>query len=332
MTALKRMRQAFLLLAVIFVVAVIGHRALTGKDWLSSVYYFVITVSGVGYSEESTSPPSLQLFSIFVILIGMFVVGYTITLLLQLMIEGQIYRTLGVRRMTQEIEKLSDHTIICGLGRMGQTLADDFTRRNVPFVVVDQDSDLALSARADGMLVVTGDALDEESLEDAGIARASTFIASLNSDADNVFLTLTARNLNSNLRIIARGELPTTEKKLRQAGADDVVLPAVIGARRMAAMVTRPHTAELMDLITSHNTIDADLEEITIRDGSPLVGQTIREVALRSRHHVLIIAIRREDGDMLFAPDADTQFASGDTMMVMGKQADLESFGEKNRL
>ncbi len=230
MTAIARIRQALIALALVFVVAVVGHRMLTRADWLSSIYYFVITVSGVGYSEESTSPPELQLFSIFVILIGMFVVGYTLTLLLQVMIEGQIYRTLGMRRMNQEIENLHGHTIICGFGRMGKTLADEFMRRGVPFVVVDQDSDLTLSARADGLLVVTGDALDEQTLEDAGISRAKIFVASLHSDADNVFLTLTARNMNRNLRIIARGELPPTEKKLRQAGADDVVLPAVIGA------------------------------------------------------------------------------------------------------
>ena len=332
MTALMRIRQAMLALAIVFVVAVVGHHWITGGTWLSSIYYFVITVSGVGYTERSDVGPELQLFSIFVILIGMFVVGYAITLLLQLMIEGQVYRALGIRRMTQEIEKLSGHTIICGLGRMGRTLADEFQRRGVPYVIVERDTDQAISARAEGMLLVTGDALDEESLVDAGIHRAATFVASLHSDADNVFLTLTARNLNPSLRIIARGELPTTEKKLRQAGANEVVMPALIGARRMAAMVTRPHTAELMDLMTSDKTMDADLEEVFISEGCPLVGQTIRDMALRSTHQVLVIAIRRSNGEMLFAPDANTRFEEGDTMILLGRQDDISSFKNANRV
>lgn len=326
MKALQRIRQALVALGAIFVAAVIGHRLLTGDSWLASVYYFVITVSGVGYTERSTAPPELQLFTIFVILIGMFTVGYALTMLLQMMIEGQIYRALGIRRMEQEIERLEGHTIICGLGRIGQTLADEFRRRGVPFVVVDMDLEVITAARADRVLAIDGNAMEEESLMDAGIERAKVFVAALRSDADNVFLTLTARNLNPKLRIIARGELPATEKKLRQAGADDVVLPAVIGARRMASMVTRPHAAELIDLMTSRSTIDADLEELAISPECQLVGQTIREVSLRAKHHVLIVAIRREDGEMVFAPDADTQFAAGDTMIAMGKQANLASF------
>lgn len=332
MTALARIRQALFALAVVFLVAVTGHRLLTGSSWLSSIHYFVVTVSGVGYTEQSDSPPELKLFSIFVILIGMFVVGYTITMLLQSMIEGQVYRALGIRRMTQEIEQLSGHTVICGLGRMGQTLAEEFSNRNVPFVVIDQDSDTALTARADGMLIITGDALEEDSLIAAGIERAKVFVAALHSDADNVFLTLTARNLNPKLRIISRGELPATEKKLRQAGADEVVLPAVIGARRMAAMVTRPHAAELMDLMVSDKSLRADLEEFHIPPESSLVGQSIREVALQTRHHVLLLGLRRQDGDMLFAPAADTKFTPGDTLIVMGKQGDLRLFRQAHGL
>lgn len=332
MTASTRIRQALMALAIVFVIGVVGHHLLTGQDWLDSIYYFVITVSGVGYSEKSEVGPGLQLFSIVVILFGMIAVGYTISLLLTMMIEGQLQRALGIRRMTKEIEELSGHTIICGFGRMGKTLAEEFSQRGVQFVIVDKNADIAVAARAEGMLAITGDALDEETLLAAGIERARTFIASLKSDADNVFLTLTARNLCPELRIIARGELPATEKKLRQAGASQVVLPAVIGARRMAALVTRPHAAEMIDLVTDHKALDAELEELTIGEDCPLAGQTIREVALRERHHVLIIAIRREDGQMEFAPDASTAFASGDTIIVMGKSSDLQHFQAINKL
>lgn len=332
MTAVARIRQALFALAIVFVVGVVGHHALTKQSWIDSVYYFVITVSGVGYSEKSEVGPGLQVFSILIILFGMLAVGYAISLLLTMMIEGQLERALGIRRMTREIEELSGHTVICGFGRMGKTLADEFNRRGVQFVVVDQSSDIAIAARAEGMLVITGDALDEETLIAAGVERAECFVASLKSDADNVFVTLTARNLCPEIRIIARGELPSTEKKLRQAGADQVVLPAVIGARRMAALVTRPHAAEMIELVTDHKALDAELEELTIGSDSPLAGQTIREVALREKHHMLIIAIRRDDGTMEFAPGAGTAFAAGDTIIVMGKPGDLKNFQQINRL
>ena len=332
MSLLHRLRLALIALATVFAVGVVGYRWLTNKSWLESIYYFVITVSGVGYTESSSSPPEVQLFSIFLILIGMLVVGYTLTMLLQSMIEGQIYRALGVRRMTQEIEKMSGHTIICGLGRMGKTLMEEFTHSGIPFVVIEQDSDRAIAARAENLLVITGDALDEETLLAAGVMRAGTFLASLNSDAKNVFLTLTVRDLNSELRIIARGELPSTEKKLRQAGANQVVLPAVISARRVASMVTHPHAAELVDLITDHHTLDAELEEITIGPMSKLLGKTISEAAPSQKHQLLIIAIRRSDGQMLFNPDSSLPFTQGDTLIAMGKKTDLIAFQKANHL
>jgi len=215
---------------------------------------------------------------------------------------------------------------------MGETLAEEFERRNISFVIVDQDADKSIVARAEGLLVVTGDATDEETLIAAGIERAQTLVVALQNDADNVFLTLTARNLRPNLRIIARGELPTTEKKLRQAGANQVVLPAVIGARRMAALVTRPHAAEMMDLVTDHRILDAQLEELEVAENCPIVGKTVREAAMRQKHRVMIVAIRRVDETMLFNPDADTTFAVGDTMIVLGKQADVDSFRATNVL
>lgn len=332
MSLLHRIRRGLLLLGGFFAVAVIGYRWLTECTWLESVYFFVITVSTVGYSEQSTAPPEVKLFTIGMIVIGVVGLGYLVGLIVQSMIEGQINKALGAKRMTRDIEQLSGHTLVCGYGRTGRAIAAELARRNRPYVIIDQGAEEATHAHEEGQLVVVGDAMEEDVLLQAGIERAESIVVALKSDADNVFLTLTARNLNPKLRIIARGEQAATEKKLRQAGADQVVLPAVIGGRRMAALVTRPNAAEMLEHFSNHEKIDVDLEELTISSDSQLVGKTVRETAARQRHHLLIVGIRRAAGQMIFNPEADDEFEADDTLVVMGKSKDIESFQRTQRL
>lgn len=329
---LIRIRRGAIVLASFFVVAVVVHHFLTHRAWLESIYWFVITVSTVGYGETSTETPSVQVFSILVIVIGMSVAAYVIGGFIQLWAAGEIERALGVRRMTREIEHLSGHTIVCGYGRLGKTLTEELFGRGLPFVVVEQNTEEAVEAADLGYLLVTGDATDEDVLLEAGVKRAKTLIVALQSDADNVFLTLTARNINPALRIIARGEQPPTEKKLIQAGADRVVMPAVLGARRMAAMVSHPHAAELIDLVTDHRALNAVLEELQIGDESPWAGRSIRDADARAKHRLLIVALRRADGNMVFNPEADLVVNSGDTAIVMGKREDIQVFRREYRL
>lgn len=329
---LARIRRGLTLLAALCAGSVVGYKLLTQKSWLESLYFFVITASTVGYGEESNAEPTVKVFTIIIILSSAIVVAYTLGLIIQSLVEGQINQALGVLRMTREIEKLSGHTIICGFGRIGQTLAEDLLRRDVEFVVVDLSPDIVREANDHGCLAVIGDATDEDTLKQAGIERAKTLVVALQGDAENVFLTLTARNLAPDLRIIARGELPATEKKLRQAGADQVVLPAVIGARRMAALVTRPYTAEMLEHFANHERIDAGLEELTIPADCELVGKTVRLLAARQRHNLLVIGIRKADGVMLFNPDPDKAFEPNDTLIVMGNMPDIKSFAQANGL
>lgn len=326
MSILLRIRRGLSALGVLLLVSVVSYRMLTGKSWLDSVYFFVITASTVGYSEESSATAPVQLLTIAIIATSSVVVAYTIGLIIQSMVEGQINLALGVMRMTREIQQMTGHTVICGYGRIGQTLAEELSLRKSEFVVVERDQDAAREAADAGYLVVAADATDEETLVEAGVPRAKTLIVALHGDAENVFLTLTARNLSPDLRIIARGELPSTEKKLRQAGANEVVLPAVIGARRMAAMVTRPYAAEMMDHFSNHERIDAGLEELTLPEGNGLVGQTVREVAARQRHNLLVVGIRRADGLMVFNPDPDSPLESSDTLIVLGNVQDIRTF------
>lgn len=330
--AFKRIQRGCLMIAVVFVGSVVGHHLVTGKPLLESVYWTVITVAAVGYSQElePSVTPGLQLLTMAVILVGMLSVAYTLGVLLQAVIEGQLERAMGARRMIRQIDKLKDHVIICGYGRTGQNLASRLKRQEIPFVIIESSEDAIADAMNNEFVVLDGDATDEEVLRQAGIERAKTVVIAIHSDADNVFLTLTARNMNPELRIIARGEQIATERKLRQAGANEVVLPAVIGAHRMADMIVRPHAADLMHRVGDmSSSMEAIIAEIFIPEGSLLPGKTIREAGSDLQKRLLIVSVRRPDGEEVFNPAADYEFSAGDCLIAMGEPGQIKSFREK---
>jgi len=330
---LTRLRFGVVILGIIFVVAVIGYWML-GEDWtlLESIYMVVITLSTVGYKEVHDLTPELQAFTILVVVFGVSTALYIVGGFVQMMAEGEINRALGMRRMTREIERLSDHVVICGFGRMGEVLAAELHRQKKPFVVVENDPERVALAAALHYLELSEDATEEEALIHAGVKRAKTLVTTLRRDADNVFITLTARNLNRDVKIIARGELQTTEKKLMQAGADRVVLPAATGALRMAAMITRHSAAALHAVVSGRQIAEVEVDEVTIPSSSPLVGVTVRESETRSRHGLLIVAIRRADGSLMFNPSADMKFESGGSVIVMGRSEDIDRYRAEHRI
>jgi voltage-gated potassium channel len=325
--SLKRLRIGLVILGIIFLVAVSGY-VLAGWTLLDSIYMVVLTLSTVGLKEvhDLSHSPGLQAFTILVIVFGVTAAFYIVGGFVQMMAEGEINRALGLQRATREIERLSDHVILCGFGRTGETLAGELRRRKQPFVVVDRDPERITEALSLSYLAMTQDATEEDALLKAGVKRAKTVVITLPTDAENVFITLTARNLNTNLQIIARGELQATEKKLIQAGADRVVLPAAAAALRMAAMITRPSTLELIELVAGHHVAEVQIDELTIPYESSLVGCTVRDSQTRSRHGLLIVGVRHLDDELLFNPNADMAFQGGDTVIVMGQMADIERF------
>lgn len=315
-----------MVLVTVFAIAVIGYRVLGEMEWIDALWMVVITVSTVGYGERSQLGPELQLFTIGVILFGMTAAVYTFGGLFQLMLEGELERVIGRRRMEKEIQQLDRHILICGFGRMGQNLADELKTRKRAIVVIDKDEKAVEEARELGVLSVEGDATEEEVLRSLHIDKAKTLVAALPSDAESVFITLTARNLNPEIQIIARAEQPSTEKKLRQAGADRVVMPTVIGARQMVRMITRPTTADLIELVNESSFTELELEEFLIEPGSELVGVTVRETEALRRHRLLVVAIKDQQGRLTFSPTADLKFTAGDTVMLMGHAEDIEKF------
>jgi len=318
-------------LFAVIVVAVIVYRLSHPEifDWVDAVWFAVVTVSSVGFGERSQLSTGLQLFTVGVIVIGMSAAAYTLGGLIQMMTEGEIQRAVGRRRITRGIEKLKGHVVVCGYGRTGSILARELEQHKRPFVVVDIDPDRVEQAVAEGCLVVTGDATEEHILQSASIERAGSLVSVLPSDADNVFITLTSRNLNPDLQIVARAEYASSEKKLLQAGADRVVMPANIGALRMARMITRPTTAHLMELFAGRSTLEVEMDEITISPESKLVGMTVVAAEAHRRHSLLVVAVQQADGDLFINPGGDYTFEGDDTIIVMGRPDDIGRFRER---
>lgn len=326
---LQRIASGALLLLVVFVIAVVGYRFFGDFNWLESVWMVVITISTVGYSESSSLSPSLQILTIFVILVGMSAAAYTFGGLIQLLLEGEIDRLIGLRRMTAEIANMKNHVIICGFGRMGQCLAAELKSQHKETVILEFNPERLREADMLGYACLTGDATEEATLMSAGIDRAKTLVAALSGDPENVFLTLTARNLSDTLQIVARADQINTEKKLRQAGANRVVMPTVVGSRQMARMITRPTTADLIDLVSQQEFADLELDELRISKTSRLIGMTVGEIHAHRDHNLLIVAIQTADTALMFNPNATHPFAASEVVILMGHTGMIEAFREK---
>ncbi|MCY7283799.1 MAG: potassium channel protein, partial [Cyanobacteria bacterium CAN_BIN43] len=314
------------------VAAVTGY-ILMGCPPLDALYMVVITIFGVGYGEMCPTSPLQKIFTILVIIAGVVSAAFIIGGIVQMVTEGEIHRALDSRRKTKDIEGLEGHTIVCGFGRIGLILARKLTEEREPFVILDSNSDRIAAAEEMGFRVYQGNATDEETLQAAGIERARVLATVLPDDAANVFITLTGRGLNPHLMIVARGELPSTEKKLRLAGANHVVSPASISGQRMANLITHPNTVEFLDqgderarLNELLAQIDVQVDELTIPAHSPLVGKTIGDLEVRGKGTFIVVALRRQDGEITTHPGYATLLSGGDTVIVLGHHGDLPQF------
>jgi voltage-gated potassium channel len=306
-------------------VAVLGYMA-AGWQLLDAIYMVVITVFGVGYGEaKPLDNATLKIFTMGVIIAGCSSGIYVVGGFVQLLAEGEINRVLGTRRMSKGIENLTNHAILCGYGRVGQMLAQDLVAAAFPFVVVDTSESRIAAAQSAGFLALLGSASEESTLEAAGIARAKVMATVLPDDTANVFVTLTAREVNPAIQIIARAESPSTERKLMRSGATRVVMPALIGATKIAQMIVRPSAEDLLrgDLQSMHlnedlRQIGLELSDIELRADSPLIGSKVGEIQLETSNGFVIVGIKRADGTMLRAPEPGVELTAGDALVVLG--------------
>lgn len=321
-------RLAFGLLAhgLLSTFGVAGYMSM-GWGFLDALYMVVITVSTVGYGEvRPVDTVGLRIHTMLLVGIGTVTLTYIVASALQLITEGEIQRILGHQRVRRQIANMKDHMIVAGLGRMGSLIATELAEAGVPFVVIDRTAERVGEFESLGWPFVIGDATEEAVLREAGLERARALVTAIPNDAQNVFITLTAREMAPHVRILSRAEQPSTEKKLRQAGADHVVLPASIGARRAVTTLLNPGAIQLTELVTRTTGLAFEIAEVRVEAGSPFAGRTLRDVDVGRRTGTMVLAVKRAEGAVDFPPRGDEPLQIGDDILLLGRRENLERF------
>jgi voltage-gated potassium channel len=316
---------AIALLASVIVGGTIGYVLIEGWSVWDAFYMTVITVTTVGYKEVHDLSRVGQAFTVVLLLGGVGAALYTFTFLATAIVEGGLPKRLQRRRLYHMLETIRDHFIVCGYGRIGAIVTDQFRRQGIRFVIVERDTVRARAALTLGMLVVEADATREEVLKEAGIDRARGLIAAVGTDAENVYTVLSARVLNPSLFIVGRAEGEDSVLKLERAGANRVISPYQIGAMQMAQTALRPTVVDFVALATNAENFELSMEEITIGKGSPLAGQSLINANLRQRFGVVVVAIQRDDRRMEFNPEPEATMLEGDKLVVLGGPESLKS-------
>jgi voltage-gated potassium channel len=321
MKALRNLRLIGIALLFLTLVGMVGFHFIEGWSWFDGFYMVVTTFSTIGYQEVHPLSHAGRVFNAGLILCGVSLVFLGIGSLTQALLEFELSSFFGRRKMEREIDRLTDHYIICGAGRVGRSAARELKRRPVPFVIVEQNEAKAARYSSEWPILV-GDATQEPTLRQAHIERALGLVAATTTDAANLYIVLTARGLNPRLKIIARASEDDAEKHLLTAGADSVVSPYHFAGQRIAQSFLRPHVVSFLDTATTHLGIDLEIGEIQVGQGSVFSGRTVETSRIRQDRGVIILAIKREQG-MHFNPAPEDRIEAGDCLIAMGEPSQL---------
>lgn len=320
----RRLILSLAMLLGVLVVATAGYTLIEGWSISDSAYMSVITLSTVGFKEVRDLTPDGRMWTIVVVLLGVGVAGFALSSLQALVVSGDMRKVLGRRKLRTRIGQLSGHTIICGYGRMGRLIASELREARREIVVIDNAQEATRYAEEAGISYIVGNAEEEDVLRNAGLMTAGALITVLPSDADNVYVTLTARSLRDRITIIARAEQPTTIQKLNRAGATRVVCPHQIGATQITRILTKPHFVNFME--SAVREMELELDEFVVREGSALIGRTLREAAIRQQVGSMVVAVRGKEGHTHFNPAPDHRIQDGDTLLMIGGKNMAERF------
>jgi voltage-gated potassium channel len=313
------------LLVLVLVIGTTGYVLIEGWSISDALYMTVTSITTVGYREVHDLSPAGRIFTMILLLGGVGTVFYVLTLMVAGVVEGGLFVRLDQRRRARMIDNLHDHFIVCGYGRVGRLIVEEFRREGVSHVVIDRDPDLAHEIIQEGGLAVSADASSEEVLQRVGIHRARGLVTAVSTDAENVYIVLSARLLRPDLYIIGRAETDDAVRKLKRAGADRVISPYQIGAQQMALTALRPAVVDFVQLATTTTEhLDLAIEQVKIGNEAPFAGQSIVDANLRQRFGVVIVGIQRTDGRMEFNPAPDAVMQAGDQLVVMGRSDGLK--------
>jgi len=308
---------------LLLTIGTVGYMLIEGWSFMDGLYMTVITLATVGYGEVHSISQAGRLFTVILIVLGVGFTLYVIGNVVQFLVEGQIRTVLGRFKLEKQISRLRDHYIVCGYGRIGRALSGFLIQKYLNIVVIEKDGGRIPVMNEDGVLYLVGEAADPDNLVKAGLKRAKGLLAVLASDADNVFLVLTAKRLNPDIFIVARAVQNSTKETLYSAGANNVVSPYDLGARRMAHAILRPAVIQFLEMAFVDDRIDIHVEEFPVSAASRLVGCKLIDSGIRKDLDLIIVTIKKADGAMSFNPSADTVIEAGDTFIAVGESRNL---------
>jgi voltage-gated potassium channel len=325
---LHQLAITFVLVGAVAAIGTTGYMLIEDWSFLESLYMTVITVSTVGYKEEHPLSAAGQVFTIVLIIMGVGVALYSISLIMAEIVEGELLKFRGFIKMNKEIGKLSGHTIICGFGRLASIVTRGLADAGKEVVVVDNDPARIVKVGEANYLYVEGNASDDETLKKAGIERAEAILALLPTDAENIYVVLSARDLNSKIKIIARTEDDSGEKKILRAGANQVIFPYKDSGVRRIQQMTQPHVSNFLEIATKKSESGLIVEEVSVAEGSTLIGKTLASSDIRHQTGVHIAALIHPNGEMTLNPGASEEIKKGMKLIVLGEEKSIKRLGE----
>lgn len=320
----EKIVMAVLPIVLVIVIGTVGYRLIGHWTWFDCLYMTIITITTIGYNELPGMTEPARYFTLAIIVVGLGTVGYAISTTTQAIIQTELILTLGRRKVLKEVSKLKDHFIICGAGRVGLRVVREMAAKGVDYVIIERDEAVADRLLREGELVLMADATDEVTLRGARVEYARGMVCTSASDAENVYTTLIARDLNPKIFIVARANEESAESKLLKAGANKVVSPTRIGSHQMAQALLKPAVSDFIELTTMTGSVELGMEEVPIVEGTHLVGRMLKDTEIRSDPDIIIVAIRRSGGEMVFNPSGDAVIREGDRLIAVGKRENLD--------
>ena len=320
----KKLRYSLLMLIAIIAFGTCGYYFVEHMPLFEAFYMTIITITTVGFAEVIPLSQIGRTITVIIIILGISVGAYTIGVLVRALVEGELVKIFGRIKVQKQVSGLKNHFLICGFGRIGRIICDELEADNIDFVVIEQDSQVIEHIQARKYLYLEMDATGEEALMQAGIMKAKGIVTAVNNDANNVFITMTAKSLRSDVFVLARASEEQNEAKLFRAGANRVVSPYLIGGRRIAQMLKKPTVVDFIDIAMMGSHLGLMMEEASIGDKSSLIGKNLIDSNLRRDYGVIIVAIKKLSGDMVFNPMPSEALEAGDVIVVIGKKEDLK--------
>ncbi len=318
-----KLKLSFFLLIATIAFGTTGYIVIEGMLPFEAFYMTIITISSVGFSEIKPLSDLGRGMTIIIIILGISLLTYTLGQVARIFVEGELRRVLGRRKLEKQIAELQDHYIICGYGRIGGIIVHELKTTKIPLVVIEQDPASIEILESEGTLYLNMDATSDEALQAAGLDKARGLVTAVSSDADNVFIALSAKGMRPDIFILARASDVKNEAKLLRAGASRVVCPYQMGGRRMAEILHKPTVVDFLDQTMMHTELGLQMEEAVIVEGAPIAGKTLVGSNLRQEFGVIIVAIKRSSGEMIFNPGPGEIFNAGDVVVAIGKKVEL---------